>query len=112
MLAPEPRCIPRERRPSSTRRCLAPQPSRATPKREGGATSVAEKVSAGRALTLALFLAVLLDVRLGGLVGVVPRVNNVPTRRVRMVRCLLVMTGLMMLGRFRVVSGGVAMMFR
>jgi hypothetical protein len=29
-----------------------------------------------------------------------------------MVRCLLVMTGLMMLGRFRVVSGGVAMMFR
>ena len=58
-----------------------------------------------------LFLAVLLDVRLGGLIGVVPRMSNVPTRRVRMVRCLLVVTGLVMLGRFRVVSRGVAMIF-
>jgi hypothetical protein len=54
----------------------------------------------------------LLDVRLGGLVGVVPRMSNVPTRRVCMVRCLLVMPGLVMLGRFRVMSRGVAMMFR
>ena len=62
-------------------------------------------------LTLALFLAVLLDVCLGGLIGMVPRMNDVPTRRVRMVRCLLVMTGLMMLGCFRVVSSRVSMMF-
>jgi hypothetical protein len=53
----------------------------------------------------------LLDVRLSGLVGVVPRMSNVPTRRVCMVRCLLVMPGLVMLGRFRVTSRGVAMMF-
>jgi hypothetical protein len=58
-----------------------------------------------------LFLAVLLDVSLGGLIGVVPRMSNVPTRRVRMVRCLLMMTGLVMHGRFRVVSSGMAMMF-
>jgi hypothetical protein len=54
---------------------------------------------------------VFLDVSFRGLVGVVPCMSNVPTRRVCMVRCLLVMSGLVMLGRFRVVSRGVAMMF-
>jgi hypothetical protein len=70
-------------------------------------------VSAPGPLTSAkiLFLAMLLDVRLGGFVGVVPRMSNVPARSVCMVRCLLVMPGLVMLGRFRVVSRGVAMMF-
>jgi hypothetical protein len=58
-----------------------------------------------------LFLAMLLDVSLGCLFDVVPRINMVSVRRVRMVSCLLVMPGLVMLSRFRVVSGGVAVMF-
>jgi hypothetical protein len=64
-----------------------------------------------RACATMLFLAVLLGVRLSGFFGVVPRISMMPMRRVRMVRCLLVMPSLVMLGRFSVVSGGMAVMF-
>jgi hypothetical protein len=55
---------------------------------------------------------VFVHVGLGCFVGVVPGVKSVPARSVRMVRCLLVMSALMVLGGFVVVTRGMRMVFR
>ena len=51
-------------------------------------------------------MTVLLGVRVGRLFGVMP--GMVSGRRMRMVPRLLVMSGLVMFSRFRMMSGGVA----
>jgi hypothetical protein len=58
-----------------------------------------------------LFLAILLGVNLCCLLSVPSGVKLVGSRYVRMMCRFLVMSGLMMLGRFPVVSGGVRAMF-
>ena len=60
---------------------------------------------------LGLFLAVLLDVSLHCLFSVPSGVNHVAPRRVCMVCCLLVVSGIVMLGGFLVVPCGVREMF-
>jgi hypothetical protein len=58
-----------------------------------------------------LFLAVLFDVRLRCLFGMSSGVSDMTPRRMSMVCRFLVTSGLVMLGRFRVVACGVGMMF-
>jgi hypothetical protein len=60
---------------------------------------------------LGLFLAVLFDVRLRCLFGMSSGVSDMTPRRMSMVCRFLVTSGLVMLGRFRVVACGVGMMF-
>jgi len=60
---------------------------------------------------LRLFLAVLFDVRLRCLFGMSSGVSDMTPRRMSMVCRFLVTSGLVMLGRFRVVACGVGMMF-
>jgi hypothetical protein len=62
-------------------------------------------------LTWGLFLAVLFDVRLRCLFGMSSGVSDMTPRRMSMVCRFLVTSGLVMLGRFRVVACGVGMMF-
>jgi hypothetical protein len=61
--------------------------------------------------TWGLFLAVLFDVRLRCLFGMSSGVSDMTPRRMSMVCRFLVTSGLVMLGRFRVVACGVGMMF-
>jgi hypothetical protein len=58
-----------------------------------------------------LFLSVFLGVSLHRLFGVPSPVNHVSSCCVSMVRRLLVMAGVMMFGRFPVVSGSMCKMF-
>jgi len=60
---------------------------------------------------MGLFLAVLFDVNLHCLFSVPSGVNHVASSCVSMVRCLLMKSGLMMLGRFPMVAGGMRKMF-
>ena len=60
---------------------------------------------------LRLFLAVLLGMSLRCLFSVPSAVNHMGPRRMSMVCRLLVISGLVMLGRFPVVAGGVGEMF-
>lgn len=59
---------------------------------------------------LGLFFAVLFDVSFHRLFRVSPGVNDMAPRCVCMVCCLLVVSGLVMLGRFPVVASGVRQM--
>ena len=58
-----------------------------------------------------LFFSVLFGVSLHGLFGVPSGVNHVAPRRMGVVCCLLVISGLVMLGRFPVVASGMRQMF-
>jgi hypothetical protein len=59
-----------------------------------------------------LFFAVVLGVSLHCLLGVPAGMNDVPSRGMRVVRRLLVMSTLMMLGRLSVVPSGVSEVLR
>ena len=59
----------------------------------------------------ALFLAVFLHVGLASVLGVVSRVKRMASSRVGMMCGLLVMSAIVMLGRFAVMAGSVGMMF-
>jgi hypothetical protein len=59
----------------------------------------------------ALFLAMLLRMGLAGFLGVVSRVKRVASSRVGMMCGFLVVSAIMMLGRFAVMVGSVCMMF-
>jgi hypothetical protein len=61
--------------------------------------------------TRQLLLAVLLDVGLHGLFSVLSRVNNMASRSMSMVRSQCVFSGIVMLGSFAVVPGGMSEMF-
>jgi hypothetical protein len=65
----------------------------------------------GRPSTSGLFLAVLVGMSLHCLFSVPSAVNHMGPRRMSMVCRLLVISGLVMLGRFPVVAGGVGEMF-
>jgi hypothetical protein len=58
-----------------------------------------------------LFLAVLLHMGLAGFLGVVSRVKRMASSRVGMMCGFLVVSAIMMLGRFSVMVGSVSMMF-
>jgi hypothetical protein len=57
-----------------------------------------------------LLLSMLLGVRLYGLLGVASRVDGVTAGRMRMVCCLLVMSGIIVFGGFLVMASRVRMM--
>lgn len=58
-----------------------------------------------------LFLSIVLDVGFSRLFRVLSRMNGVARRRVRMMSSFLMLTAVMMLGRFAVVPCSMAMMF-